>query len=52
MDYSRMGGARAGSNKPRHTEHNARGSAKTPFGKKPVKKELLERMKKASDKKA
>ena len=24
MDYSRMGGARMGSNTPRHAEHNAR----------------------------
>lgn len=48
MDYSRMGGAKSGANKPRH---KGRGADKTPFAKKPVKTELLERMKKAAEKK-
>lgn len=48
MDYSRMGGGKSGSNKPRHKE---RGTDKAPFAKKPVKTELLERMKKAAEKK-
>lgn len=51
MDYSKMGGGKGGSNKPRHREHNEPGSTKTPYGKKPVKEELLERMKKAAKKK-
>lgn len=52
MDYSKMGGARSGSNKPRHKEHNEPGTTKTPYGKKPVKADLLERMKQAAEKKA
>lgn len=52
MDYSKMGGARPGSNKPRHKEHNEPGTTKTPYGKKPVKADLLERMKQAAEKKA
>lgn len=52
MDYSKMGGARSGSNKPRHKEHNEPGTKKTPYGKKPVKADLLERMKQAAEKKA
>ncbi|WP_168733231.1 hypothetical protein [Thalassobius vesicularis] len=51
MDYSKMGGAKSGSNKPRHKEHNEPGTDKTPYGKKPVKAALLERMKKAAEKK-
>ena len=50
MDYSRMGGARMGSNKPRHAEHNARGTKKNPFGKQADKTELLKRMKAAAEK--
>lgn len=50
MDYSRMGGARAGSNKPRHSEHNAKGTKKNPFGKQSDKTELLKRMKAAAEK--
>ncbi|MBY6137614.1 hypothetical protein KUV61_17390 [Nocardioides marinus] len=50
MDYSRMGGARMGRNKPRHAEHNAKGTAKNPFGKQASKAELLKRMKAAAEK--
>lgn len=42
-----------GKNAPRHKEHNEPGSDKNPFGKRPSKAELLERMKaKAKVKKA
>ncbi|WP_319824804.1 hypothetical protein [Thalassovita sp.] len=51
MDYSKSGGTKKGSNKPRHREHNEPGTTKTPYGKKPVKENLLERMKKAAQKK-
>lgn len=33
MDYSKSGGQKPGRDKsPRHSEHNARGSRKNPFG--------------------
>lgn len=50
MDYSRMGGVKPGRNKPRHSEHNAKGTAKNPYDKKSDKAELLERMKAAAAK--
>ncbi|WP_333693097.1 hypothetical protein [Phaeobacter italicus] len=50
MDYSRMGGVKPGRNKPRHAEHNAKGTAKNPYDKKSDKAELLERMKAAAAK--
>lgn len=50
MDYSKSGGARMGSNKPRHKEHNAKGTEKNPYGKQPPKAELLARMKAAAAK--
>lgn len=50
MDYSKSGGAKAGKNKPRHSEHNAKGTQKNPFGQTPTKAELLARMKAAADK--
>lgn len=50
MDYSKQGGARQGSNKPRHAEHNAKGTAKNPYDKKTDKAALLERMKAAAKK--
>lgn len=54
MDYKKSGAPKSGGNAPRHTEHNARGSGKTPFGKSPVKApvkaELLARMKAAAKK--
>lgn len=52
MDYGKSGGAKLGSNKPRHSEHNAKGSAKNPYDKKPSKAELLDRMKAAAKKQA
>ncbi|WP_424977905.1 hypothetical protein [Leisingera sp. S232] len=39
-----------GKNKPRHAEHNAKGTKKNPFGKHSDKTELLKRMKAAADK--
>ncbi|MFQ1699504.1 hypothetical protein ACJ5NV_02800 [Loktanella agnita] len=36
-----------GKNAPKHREHNAHGSGKKPFGQRPDKDALLDRMKKA-----
>lgn len=52
MDYGKSGAAKAGKHAPRHSEHNAKGSAKNPFGKQPPKAELLKRMKEAAAKKS
>lgn len=49
MDYSKSGGAKQGKNTPRHSEHNAKGSEKNPFGKIETKAELLARMKAAAE---
>ncbi|MDP5359939.1 MAG: hypothetical protein NWR52_07365 [Paracoccaceae bacterium] len=38
-----------GKNAPKHTEHNAHGSKKKPFGARPSKEELLARMKAAAE---
>lgn len=48
MDYSRMGGAKPGTNKPKHREHNEKGSAKNPYGRPAPKAELIARLKAAS----
>lgn len=45
MDYSRSGSAKAGKNTPRHSEHNAKGTDKNPFGRPAPKAELLARLK-------
>ena len=47
MDYKDAGAIKKGSNKPWHSEHNAKGSRKNPFGKSEAKAELLARMKAA-----
>jgi hypothetical protein len=47
MDYSKSGGAIPAKNAPKHREHNAKGSAKNPFGARETKAELLARMKAA-----
>jgi hypothetical protein len=47
MDYNASGNAKAGKNTPRHSEHNAKGSEKNPYGSKATKAELLARMKAA-----
>ncbi|MCT2538737.1 hypothetical protein OE699_03335 [Sedimentimonas flavescens] len=49
MDYSKSGSAKQGKNTPRHSEHNAKGSEKNPFGKTETKAELLARMKAAAE---
>lgn len=45
MDYGKSGAPNKGKNTPRHSEHNAKGSAKNPFGQRESKAELLARMK-------
>lgn len=45
MDYGKQGGPKPGKGKPKHAEHNAFGTAKTPYGARPDKAELLARMK-------
>lgn len=52
MDYSKSGSVTLPKKAPRHAEHNAKGSAKNPYGSKPSKEELLARMKAAAAKKA
>ena len=52
MDYSKSGAPKMGKNKPRHNEHNAKGTDKNPFGQKTTKADLLARMKAAAEKKA
>jgi len=51
MDYGKSGAAKQGKNKPRHNEHNAKGSEQSPFGQRPSKADLLARMKAATAKK-
>ncbi|MCB1331975.1 MAG: hypothetical protein KDK28_21980 [Maritimibacter sp.] len=50
MDYKAAGAPKLGKNAPRHAEHNARGSKKTPFGKTETKAELVARLKAAAEK--
>lgn len=49
MDYSVSGTPKIGKNAPKHAEHNARGTDKTPYGKQAPKAELLARMKAAAE---
>ncbi|MDN5786381.1 hypothetical protein [Pseudorhodobacter sp.] len=49
MDYSKSGMPNKAKNTPRHSEHNAKGSAKNPFGAQTAKVELLARMKAAAE---
>ncbi|HHX90489.1 MAG TPA: hypothetical protein GX700_12115 [Paracoccus sp.] len=49
MDYGKSGGVRGNARAPRHSEHNARGSTKNPFGANEVKAELIARMKAAAE---
>ncbi|MEZ5716448.1 MAG: hypothetical protein R3D85_15600 [Paracoccaceae bacterium] len=49
MDYKAAGAPKIGRNAPRHSEHNAPGSNKKPFGQRPGKAELLARMKAAAE---
>ena len=52
MDYGKSGAAKTGKHAPRHVEHNAKGSAKNPFGRPEPKTGLLKRMKEAAAKKS
>lgn len=49
MDYGKSGGVRQEAKAPRHKEHNARGTAKNPFGAADAKAELIARMKAAAE---
>ncbi|MEI4484995.1 hypothetical protein V8J36_02245 [Frigidibacter sp. MR17.14] len=49
MDYKKSGGAPADKNTPKHSEHNAKGAAKNPFGAREDKSALLARMKAAAE---
>lgn len=49
MDYGKSGAAKRGGNTPRHSEHNAPGSEKNPYGGRADKAELLARMKAAAE---
>lgn len=52
MDYGKSGAPKKGKkNAPRHSEHNAKGTAKNSYGKAAPKAELLARMKAAAEKK-
>ena len=48
MDYKDAGAIKKGSNKPRHSEHNAKGSRKSPNGKSEREAYILARMKAAA----
>ncbi|TNJ39753.1 hypothetical protein [Phaeobacter sp. B1627] len=50
MDYGKSGAPKAGKNRLRHSEHNAKGSAKNPFGQRPAKADLLARLKATAQK--
>ncbi len=50
MDYKAAGAPKGPKGQPRHSEHNAYGTQKTPFSKRPDKAELLARMKANADK--
>jgi hypothetical protein len=49
MDYNAAGAVKRGKNAPRYSEHNAKGSAKNPFGAQIQKAELVARMKAAAE---
>ena len=49
MDYGKSGAPLKGKKAPRHTEHNAKGTDKNPFGQPAPKAELLARMKTAAE---
>lgn len=50
MDYNALGASKKGSKIPRHKEHNAPGTDKNPFGKRPSKEELIARLKAKTEK--
>ncbi len=49
MDYGKSGSAKPAKKAPRHKEHNAKGSAKNPFGAQTDKAQLLARLKAAAE---
>jgi hypothetical protein len=49
MDYSKTHNPKSAKNTPRHSEHNAKGSDKNPYGRPAPKAELLARMKAAAE---
>ncbi len=50
MDYKASGAPKGPKGQPRHKEHNAYGTDKTPFNKRPSKEELLAKMKANAEK--
>lgn len=50
MDYKAAGAPKPAKGKPRHSEHNARGTEKNPLNRKDDKTALLARMKAAAAK--
>ena len=52
MDYKAASAPKKGNKIPRHKEHNAPGSEKNPFGKRPSKEELVARLKAKAEKPA
>jgi hypothetical protein len=52
MDYKAQGTPKKGGKIPRHNEHNAPGTDKNPFGKRPSKEELIARLKAKTEKTA
>lgn len=52
MDYKAQGTPKKGGKIPRHKEHNAPGTDKNPFGKRPSKEELIARLKARTEKAA
>lgn len=49
MDYGKSGRPGTAKGTPRHSEHNAKGSDKNPFGDRPAKADLVARMKAAAE---
>ncbi len=49
MDYGKSGAPKKSKNAPKHSEHNARGSEKTPYDARPDKADLLARLKAAAE---
>lgn len=52
MDHKAIGAPKKGGKIPRHKEHNAPGSEKNPFGKRPSKEALVARLKARAEKAA
>jgi len=49
MDYEKSGSAKAHKNAPRHAEHNAYGTDKTPYAGKSPKADLVAKLKAAAE---